>query len=80
MPSTFAKYTGRPLGRVGGPPLGFGTFAVHALPSAVQAVGGGFLALAGDWVFPGQGVVAAGLSGALAASRVIGKPVGDLLP
>lgn len=81
VPSTFEKYTLRPEGRVGGPPLGFDGFAWRALNTAVQhPLGGGDLVLAGDWVFPGQGVVAASLSGALAASRVAGRPLSELLP
>lgn len=80
VPSTFEKYTSRPEGRVGGPPLGFDGFAWRALINAVQhPLGGGALVLAGDWVFPGQGVVAAALSGALAAARVAGKPISELV-
>ncbi len=70
-PHTFARYTARPRGLVGGTPQTAATANLRAL-SHVSGVRG--LVLAGDTVFPGQSTVGASLSGVVAASA-LGAPI-----
>lgn len=70
-PQTFAHYTGRPEGRVGGFPSTLANFLFRAPPSFSTTHTNSVIALAGDSVFPGQGVIATSLSGVLAAKRVL---------
>jgi C-3',4' desaturase CrtD len=70
-PHTFARYTARPRGLVGGTPQTPATANLRAL-SHTSGVRG--LVLAGDTVFPGQSTVGASLSGAVAA-RAVGTRV-----
>lgn len=70
-PSTYARYTRRLHGQVGGFPLSFKNFLFLALPSMVQHPLGknSRLLLCGDTVFPGQGVIACSVSGIIAFER-----------
>ena len=63
-PATFARYTGRLRGLVGGTPQVPATANLRALSHASGIAG---LVLAGDTVFPGQSTVGASLSGVAAA-------------
>jgi phytoene dehydrogenase-like protein len=72
-PETFAGYTNRPDGRVGGFAASFNTFLFRSLPRVVAANSGSALYVAGDSVFPGQGVIAASMSGVIAWSIMTGK-------
>ncbi|GAC1415141.1 MAG: C-3',4' desaturase CrtD [Candidatus Velthaea sp.] len=67
-PHTFATYTGRSRGLVGGVPQ-----TPHAANLRAVSHSGGIpgLVLAGDTVFPGQSTVGASLSGAAAARAVL---------
>ncbi|MEY3901941.1 MAG: hypothetical protein RL189_1247, partial [Pseudomonadota bacterium] len=71
VPETFARYTGRRAGLVGGFPLRFGNFLFFANPSTLRhpQIPGCKLILMGDNVFPGQGVVACCVSGVIAFER-----------
>ncbi len=71
-PHTFARYTARPRGLVGGTPQTTATANLRAL-SHTSGVAG--LLLAGDTVFPGQSTVGASLSG-VAAARALGSRIG----
>ncbi len=74
-PQTFEKYTARPDGKVGGLVANFDRFLFRSLPSVISLGGKkrmGKLALAGDCFFPGQGVVAASMSGVLAWANITG--------
>ncbi len=66
-PHTFARYTARPRGLVGGTPQTPATANLRAL-SHVSGIRG--LVLAGDTVFPGQSTVGASLSGVVAAASL----------
>lgn len=70
-PRTFARYTGRSRGLVGGIPQSPGAAGAAALGHRSGVPG---LVLAGDTVFPGQSTVGASLSG-IAAARAAGAPV-----
>jgi phytoene dehydrogenase-like protein len=72
-PETFARYTSRPEGRVGGFASSFNNFLFRSLPRVVAANSGSALYVAGDSVFPGQGVIAASMSGVIAWSMLTGK-------
>lgn len=67
-PHTFARYTGRARGLVGGVPQTPRTAGLAALSHAGGITG---LYLAGDTIFPGQSTVGASLSG-IAAARAAG--------
>ena len=67
-PLTFARYTGRSRGAVGGLPQRPWKANVGALSHASGVAG---LALCGDTTFPGQSTVGAALSG-IAAARALG--------
>lgn len=71
VPETFARYTGRRAGLVGGFPLRFGNFLFFANPSTLShpQLPDCRLILMGDNVFPGQGVVACCVSGIIAFER-----------
>lgn len=68
-PHTFARYTGRSRGLVGGVPQ---TVAFANLRAQTHRSGIEGLVLAGDTVFPGQSTVGASISGAAAADAVQG--------
>jgi len=68
-PHTFAAYTGRERGLVGGVPQ---TPQAANLRAASHVSGLRGLTLAGDTVFPGQSTVGASLSGSAAAQAVLG--------
>lgn len=70
-PRTFARFVGRPLGRVGGPPRTRGLRAYVAALRQGPILRG--LHLVGDSVFPGQSALAAATGGALAARRVLAE-------
>lgn len=72
-PETFARYTNRPQGRVGGFAASFNHFLFRSLPRMIKTRTHSGLYLAGDSVFPGQGVIAASMSGVLAWSAMSGK-------
>ena len=69
-PETFARYTSRPDGRVGGFAASFNNFLFRSLPRVVAASSRSALYVAGDSVFPGQGVIAASMSGVIAWSMM----------
>jgi phytoene dehydrogenase-like protein len=71
LPATFAKYTGRAHGQVGGFPLTHRNFMFGAPPAQlVHPINKRTkLLLMGDTVFPGQGVVACSVSGIVAFER-----------
>lgn len=81
LPATFAKYTGRAHGQVGGFPLTHHHFMflappavlVHPLNKKTK------LLLMGDTVFPGQGVVACSVSGIVAFERATNLTFASLL-
>jgi len=66
-PRTFARFTGRPEGRVGGPPRTAGLLSYRSL-GPLEALPGLFLV--GDSVFPGQSTLAAALGGVRAAEAI----------
>lgn len=70
-PQTFARYTARRNGQVGGFPLRLGNFLFFANPSAIRhpTRNDCQLILMGDTVFPGQGVIACTVSGIAAFER-----------
>lgn len=70
-PSTFARYTRRLHGQVGGFQLSFRNFLFLALPSRLRHPlrKKTQLLLCGDTVFPGQGVIACSVSGIIAFER-----------
>jgi phytoene dehydrogenase-like protein len=70
-PSTYARYTQRQHGQVGGFQLSFKNFLFLALPSMVKHPLGKDtrLLLCGDTFFPGQGVIACSVSGIIAFER-----------
>jgi phytoene dehydrogenase-like protein len=72
-PETFERYTNRPEGRVGGFASSFNNFLFRSLPRVVAASSGSAFYVAGDSVFPGQGVIAASMSGVIAWSIMTGK-------
>jgi phytoene dehydrogenase-like protein len=72
-PETFARYTNRTDGRVGGFAASFNNFLFRSLPRVVAVNSGSALFVAGDSVFPGQGVIAASMSGVIAWSIMTGK-------
>ena len=65
-PQTFEKFTSRSRGQVGGFKMTHKRFLLNAPPSQL----GKSFQLAGDTVFPGQGIVSCLLSGALACERL----------
>jgi phytoene dehydrogenase-like protein len=71
QPATFAHYTGRRLGQVGGFPLRLRNFLFFSVPSRIShpTLKNCQLLLMGDTVFPGQGVVACSVSGIAAFER-----------
>ncbi|MEZ6196658.1 MAG: FAD-dependent oxidoreductase [Planctomycetota bacterium] len=66
-PRTFARFTGRPDGFVGGVPRrrGFRAYRITAAPRLARG-----LHLVGDSVFPGQSILACALGGAKVAERI----------
>lgn len=80
-PSTFARYTRRRHGQVGGFQLSFKNFLFLALPSMVRHPLGKDtrLLLCGDTVFPGQGVIACSVSGIIAFERACRVSFSQLL-
>lgn len=70
-PATFARYTGRARGLVGGLPQLPGNAGLFALSHRSGVPG---LVLAGDTVFPGQSTVGASLGG-IAAARAAGAVI-----
>lgn len=70
-PSTYARYTRRLHGQVGGFQLSFRNFLFLALPSMVRHPLGQNtrLLVCGDTFFPGQGVIACSVSGIIAFER-----------
>ena len=70
-PATFARYTARKNGQVGGIPLALKNFMFFAPPSQLTHPTNKKckLLLIGDTVFPGQGVVACSVSGIAAFER-----------
>lgn len=76
-PRTYAKFTGRPEGRVGGPPRVPSLRNIRGLfPSAV-APG---LYLVGDSVFPGQSTLATAVGGHRVASLALAQTATSSLP
>jgi len=69
-PHTFASFTGRSRGLVGGLPQTPATASLGAFSHRSGIPG---LVLAGDTVFPGQSTVGASISG-VAAARAAGAP------
>jgi len=67
-PSTFARFTGRPGGLVGGIPRRVGATTPRDLFPSAYADG---LHLIGDSFFPGQGVTVAALGGVRAVERIL---------
>jgi phytoene dehydrogenase-like protein len=78
-PTTFGRYTSRIEGRVGGLEASFENFLFRSPPKVIEASGGCRLVVAGDSVFPGQGVVAASMGGVLAWARITGQDPGKFL-
>jgi phytoene dehydrogenase-like protein len=79
-PRTFARFTGRPEGYVGGVPRRAGLH--HYRDMAPTRLRAGFY-LCGDTCFPGQSTLAVALSGIKVAERVageLGAPVTDDVP
>ena len=77
-PRSFARYTRRTLGAVGGPPVARGNSNFFAVGDGVLGPG---IRLVGDSVFPGQGTMATVLSAMrvierLTDERPAGRPVG----
>ncbi len=70
-PRSFARYTRRQGGAVGGPPVRLGNSNFFALGN--DALGSG-LWLVGDSVFPGQGTMAVVLSAMRVVDEVVGQP------
>jgi C-3',4' desaturase CrtD len=66
-PRTFRRFARRGDGRVGGPPIGRRNSGFFALDPTLGLPG---FQLVGDTTFPGQGTLAASMSGALAAARL----------
>ncbi len=66
-PRTFERFTGRPLGYVGGVPRRAGLHNYERLGPTEVLQG---LFLVGDSVFPGQSTLATALSGVKAADRI----------
>lgn len=69
-PASFARYTRRSEGRVGGPPVLRSNSNLFALDSAILGRG---LWLVGDSVFPGQGTLATLISAIRVVQRITGK-------
>lgn len=73
-PETFARFTGRARGQVGGLVLRLRNFLVFAPPSRLAHPNGRTeLCLVGDTVFPGQGIIACSVSGIIAWERLTGR-------
>lgn len=70
-PHTYARYTRRMRGQVGGFQLTLKNFLFFALPSQLKhpSKRGAQLLLCGDTVFPGQGIIACSVSGIIAFER-----------
>jgi len=78
-PETYARFTGRKNGQVGGFKMSRARFLFNAPPSFLRVSGvPAPLAVAGDTVFPGQGVIACLLSGIIAWERITGRSFRDL--
>jgi C-3',4' desaturase CrtD len=69
-PRSFARYTRRTLGAVGGPPVSRGNSVFFSVDSDVLGQG---LWVVGDSVFPGQGTMATVLSGIRVVERITGR-------
>lgn len=69
-PQTWADYTLRPAGTVGGVPLTLSSTNLHAIP---QRLGLRHFWVVGDSTFPGQGTVACALSGINAWRDITGQ-------
>lgn len=80
-PGTFARYTARRAGQVGGVPLKFSNFMFFATPSLlVHPINKRTqLLLVGDTVFPGQGVIACSVSGIIGFERATNLTFRSLL-
>ena len=72
-PRSFARYTRRTLGAVGGPPVSRRNSNLLAVGSDVLGPG---LWVVGDSVFPGQGTMAVVLSAIRVVERITGRPWG----
>jgi phytoene dehydrogenase-like protein len=71
-PRTFARYTHRARGRVGGVPSTFSAL-LHALPPVTPFEN---LYLVGDTVYPGQGIPAVVLGALNVADRIAARGAG----
>jgi len=76
-PRSFARYTRRSLGRVGGPPVSRRRANLMAVDSGVLGRG---LWVVGDSVFPGQGTMAVVMCAMRVLERITGKKWYDDLP
>lgn len=74
-PRSFARYTRRKAGAVGGPPVSRGNSNALSVHSDVFGPG---LWVVGDSVFPGQGTLAAVLSAVRVVERITGRSWSDL--
>lgn len=73
-PHTFARFTHRAKGQVGGLRMSPSRFLLNAPPSFLRVHGTPApLCVAGDTVFPGQGVIACIMSGVMAWERLTGR-------
>ncbi len=80
-PSTYARYVSRARGQVGGFRMSRSRFLLAAPPSLLRLSGNiAPLAVAGDTVFPGQGVIACMLSGVIAWERLTGRRFRSVSP
>ena len=76
-PRSFARYTRRSLGRVGGPPVSRSRSNLMAVDSKVLGQG---LWVVGDSVFPGQGTMAVVMCAMRVLDRITGQKWYDDLP
>jgi len=74
-PRSFARYTRRTAGAVGGPPVSRGNSNALAVGSDVFGPG---LWVVGDSVFPGQGTMATVLSAVRVVERITGQSWGEI--
>lgn len=81
-PQTFARYTGRAHGQVGGFPLRLGNFLFFSAPSFIAhpAQKDCRLIVMGDTVFPGQGVIACSVSGIVGFERATNLTFAGVTP
>jgi len=76
-PRSFARYTRRTLGRVGGPPVSRSRSNLMAVDAGVLGPG---LWVVGDSVFPGQGTMAVVMGAMRALERMTGRDCCGSLP